>query len=290
MPMKVHSPFNSASTEAITVVINTFRRPEIMKGAVEHYTRCNVVKYIYIIWSEETLPSEALKSNFAARKHPEIGFSIQKVDSLNTRFKPIEDAHTDAIFAVDDDMRVSCKDLELGYETWRNSPKNLVGYMPRLHLRGNDGSLTYRCWWYVWWHGAYSIVLTKAAFLHHEYFNLYTNVMPQSVRDLVDRVRNCEDIAMQYLVSNTTSLPPIFVRGSLQDMGVLGGISTQKSILTAAHIDQRSQCLIELDKIYGHDPLVYSHTVITHANNGWVNAPSTWFEYISSDLWSFLYL
>lgn len=187
-----------------------------MSEGVSFYSKCDLVENIHVIWSEKNSPPEEIRKKFATQAHPQVFFDIQDVDSLNSRFKPLTGPHTDAIFTVDDDMRVSCKDLGLGYEVWLNSQRTLVGYMPRLHLRQSDGkSWRYRCWWRVWWHGTYSIMLTKAAFLHHDYFNLYTNVMPQSIRDLVDKGRNCEDIAMQFLIANTTSLPPIYVRGNL---------------------------------------------------------------------------
>jgi Glycosyl transferase family 64 domain len=242
-------------------------------------------------------------------------FSIQSVDSLNSRFKPLEGPHTDAIFAVDDDMRVPCSDLDVGFEVWRNSPRNIVGFMPRLHLRGKTG-FVYACWWRVWWHGVYSIILTKAAFLHHDYFHAYTHKMPQAIRDLVDRQRNCEDIAMQFLISNLTSLAPIYVKGHLevrvvrsqcpirmhksgnltafysdivfcssQDLGALNGISTKTGFAKSGHMDQRSNCLNSIAEIYGWLPLVTSHFLVDSTNNGWTNSPSTWYEYISSDLW-----
>lgn len=75
--------------------------------------------------------------------------------------------------------------------------------MPRIHIRSKDG-LIYRCWWRVWWHGVYSIILTKAAILHHDFFVAYSTQMPQAVRSLVDELRNCEDIAMQFLIANAT--------------------------------------------------------------------------------------
>ena len=55
----------------------------------------------------------------------------------------------------------------------------------------------YHSWWYVWWTGRYSMVLTKAAIFHADYLRLYTSEMPQPVRDYVDRHMNCEDLAMQ---------------------------------------------------------------------------------------------
>jgi hypothetical protein len=111
--------------------------------------------------------------------------------------------------------------------------------------------------------------------------------MPQIIRDLVDKERNCEDIAMQFLVSNITKLPPIYVKGSLTDLGPFGGISTSKNVISASHMDRRSNCLNDLVKIYGFNPLISSHIIVDSASNGWTNSPSTWLEYVSSDLWKF---
>ena len=94
--------------------------------------------------------------------------------------------------------------------------------------------------WRMWREGAYSIILTKAAFLHHKYFDMYTNIMPVSIREYVDENRNCEDIAMQYLISNHTGLPPLYVKGHLSDYGALGGISTSKNVLVAGHMTRYS--------------------------------------------------
>ena len=219
----------------------------------------------------------------------QVAFIQHPTDSLNNRFKPIEGPHDRAIFAADDDIRVPCSDLDLAYETWLSSDKSIVGFMPRLHLRKktNNAKLVYKCWWNVWWYGAYSIVLTKAAFISHDYFGIYTNEMQASIRELVDKERNCEDIAMQFLVYHRSNLPPVFVRGHLQDLGVLNGISTSKNIVSAGHMDKRSECLNSLVDIYKVNPLIRSHVIVDTASNGWTNFPSTWMEYISSDLWKF---
>ena len=214
-----------------------------------------------------------------------MSFITFEKDSLNNRFKPLSGPHSDAIFTVDDDMRVPCSELSLGYEVWRGSSRSLVGFMPRLHVRGSNGYI-YRCWWRVWWQGSYSIILTKAAFLHHDFLNFYTNIMPESIREYVDKQKNCEDIAMQFLVANITRLPPIFIKGHLTDLGALNGISTKKSFIQAGHMDKRSLCLNDLTKLFENMPLVTSHIIVDAASNRWTNAPSTWFEYISSDLWN----
>lgn len=236
------------------------------------------------MWSEKEEPPQRIVAKFANRQHPTVTFRIETVDSLNTRFKPIEGPHNDAIFSVDDDMRVPCEELDLAYEVWRGSPRSIIGFMPRIHLRRN-GLLEYRCWWRVWWHGTYSIILTKAAILHHDFFGLYTAANHQEVRDLVDQRRNCEDIAMQFLIANVTSLPPIYIKGHIEDKGVLGGISTRQNVIKAGHMQARSDCLNDLERIYKRVPLVPSRIIVDTAANGWTNVPSTMYEYLSSDLW-----
>ncbi len=45
-----------------------------------------------------------------------------------------------------------------------------------------------------------------------QYFHyLYTYEMPAGIRDWVDDHINCEDIAMNFLISNYTGLPPLKV-------------------------------------------------------------------------------
>ncbi len=215
-----------------------------------------------------------------------MGFLVHKTSSLNNRFLPIPREQTDAIFSVDDDMRVPCGDLQNAYSAWHGSQNSLVGFMPRMHLRKKNGNLQYRCWWRVWWHGKYSIILTKAALFHRRFLSLYSSEMSPSIRELIDRERNCEDIAMQFLIANYTAMPPVYVKGNLQDLGTLAGISTSQNILSATHMDKRSQCLDLLTKEYGRNPLVYSRIFVDSAANRWTNRPSTIFEYISSDLWN----
>jgi len=53
--------------------------------------------------------------------------------------------------------------------------------------------------------------LAGAAFFHKYYMYLYSYWLPQAVRDKVDEYMNCEDIAMNFLVSHITRKPPVKV-------------------------------------------------------------------------------
>lgn len=50
-----------------------------------------------------------------------------------------------------------------------------------------------------------------AAFIHKYYLYMYTYYLPQAIRDMVDEYMNCEDIAMNFLVSHITRQPPVKV-------------------------------------------------------------------------------
>ncbi len=285
----LHAHVGGRGRRELTVMINTFKRPpQVVDEAIEFYATCDVVRYIYVVWSEDSEPPQRLTAKYKKWKLPTVGFQRQITTSLNNRFRPLSDVpHSEGVFAVDDDMRVPCDDLDTAFDVWQGSRDSLVGFMPRVHLRKKNGLLEYRCWWRVWWHGVYSIILTKAAIFNHKFLDLYTKTMPQSIRDLVDREKNCEDLAMQFLIANMTGLPPVYVKGHLSDLGVFSGISTSKGIAAAGHMDARSQCLNDLEKEYGGVvPLIPSRIIVDNANNWWVNAPSSWWEFISSDLWA----
>ena len=56
--------------------------------------------------------------------------------------------------------------------------------------------------------------------MHRDYLQHYTKALAPGVHQYVDRHRNCEDIAMAFMVANTTGAPPEYVRSpSLQDLG-----------------------------------------------------------------------
>jgi hypothetical protein len=180
------------------------------------------------VWSESKEVPERLRKKYDSEtRKPKVNFLVQDFDSLNNRFRPIppELKTSSAVYSVDDDVRVRCEDLAVALEVWRGSRESIVGFMPRLHIRRSEGNLDYRCWWKVWLRGQYSIVLTKAALFNAKYLAEYTYHMPETVRQLVDTERNCEDLAMQFLISNSSHLPPIMVKSRLEDLGSLNGIS-----------------------------------------------------------------
>ncbi|KAM6587568.1 glycosylinositol phosphorylceramide mannosyl transferase 1 isoform X1 [Cannabis sativa] len=269
------SSVSSSSRGGYTVLINTWRRNSLLKQAVAHYASCSGADAIHVVWSESDPPSDSLKSflrkmvlSYSQKAHkPNFKFDINEEDNLNNRFKPIKDLATDAIFSVDDDVIVPCSTLDFAFTVWQTAPSTMVGFVPRMHWldkeRNGLAYYKYGGWWSVWWMGTYSMVLSKAAFFHRKYLDFYTNKMSPTIHDYVTSERNCEDIAMSLLIANSTSAPPIWVKGKIYETGSTG-ISSMKG-----HSNRRSKCLNDFISLYGKMPLVSTHVKAVDARQEW---------------------
>lgn len=172
---------------------------------------------------------------------------------MNNRFKEIKDLKADAVFSIDDDIIFPCHSVKFAFDVWRSAPDQMVGFVPRkVCVESKEGKdyYSYCGWWSVWWTGTYSMVLSKASFFHKKYLRLYTNEMPTSIKEFVTENRNCEDIAMSFLVANVTDAPPIWVKGKIYEIGSTG-IST-----LGGHSEKRTQCLNRFAAEFGRMPLV----------------------------------
>ncbi|MCO5551962.1 hypothetical protein L7F22_005469 [Adiantum nelumboides] len=274
-----HHLYEPGSQERFTVLINTWRRPDLLKKSVQHYSFCPNVDAIRVVWSEskeppsDTLFSVLLSSVKAASRKSthniKLKIDMHDEDNLNTRFKPLDDLATNGIFSVDDDVVVPCETLAFAFTVWSSAQDSMVGFVPRMHWlqsETRDRKLPrylYGGWWSVWWTGTYSMVLSKCAFFHRKYLDLYTNHMPAQIRDYVTQERNCEDIAMSFLVANVTGGPPVWVKGKLFEIGTTG-ISSLKG-----HSKHRTACLNMFVDLYGHMPLVPSNVKAMDARSLW---------------------
>jgi len=301
------------SSQTFDVVINTYRRPRQLESAVRHYAQaCGPsagIGRVYVIWSEQGVdpPDDPLaryfsegelsadngndngnsirRRTFSSNKIAPIRF-IRTPNSLNSRFLPIHDDDpkeakiaTNAVFMVDDDVQVDCSSLRRGFDAWKSNPHSMVGYYPRLaapplfHTGQNAIRYIEHCWPIVFLRQRANFVLTKAAFLHARYMEVYWDdaLHPREIRLYVDRHMNCEDVAMSLLVANYTRaffgestggkgkspIPPVFVEGRIRDAGLFNGISTGEGF-----VERRARCLSDLTGIYEQrgwgSPLDYS--------------------------------
>lgn len=79
--------------------------------------------------------------------------------------------------------------------------------------------------------------------------------MPKEIREWVDRNMNCEDIAMNFLVSNITGKAPIKAtpRKKFKCPECINKPMLSSNAIT--HLNKRSDCINIFTQIYGRMPL-----------------------------------
>ncbi|KAK1556251.1 hypothetical protein Q3G72_001473 [Acer saccharum] len=265
---------NSSHSKGYAILINTWKRYDLLKQSISHYATCPGLHSIHIVWSEPDPPSHSLDiflHHLVQKKNSrvELKFDINHEDSLNNRFKEIKDLDVDAVFSVDDDVIFPCSSVKLAFDVWQSAPYTMVGFVPRKvyvdqsQSLGNKVYYIYSGWWSVWWTGTYSMVLSKAAFFHKKYLRIYTNEMPASIRQFITKNRNCEDIAMSFLVANVSGAPPIWVKGKIYEIGSTGISSL------GGHIERRTECVNRFVAEFGGMPLVSTSVKAIDSRGVW---------------------
>lgn len=235
--------------DVFSVVMPTHHRDlRYVFTLVKHYAVFSLVDKVYVLFSDNTTASVA-ETMFGDLPRLDLKAKIRLVylsrDSLSNRWLPL--SKTACVLTVDDDMLLSHELLELGFKSWQSDPDRLVGFYPRAAKVVNDewlyqmGSLSQ----------GYSIVLSKALFFDVNYAFLYSCILPDKVKALVDSIMNCEDIAFNFLASGTSGRPPLLVlaaEGQMEDYGdAESGISTKPY-----HMQKRGACLGLLSSLFGN--------------------------------------
>ncbi|GFO45755.1 exostosin-like 3 [Plakobranchus ocellatus] len=90
---------------------------------------------------------------------------------------------------------------------------------------------------------------------HDEIVFGFSYVMPQAIRDKVDEYLNCEDIAMNFLVSHITRKPPVKVtsRWTFRCPGCPTALFNDPT-----HFEERHKCINFFHEVYGYTPLLYT--------------------------------
>jgi hypothetical protein len=180
--------------------------------------------------------------------HVDIIYLFNLTNNLNNRFLPWNEfISTDCVLSLDDDVQLTHDEIETGFRTWKEHRARLVGFIARSH---NSQTLSYEstsC--------SYSMILTGAAFIHRWYFDFYTSIMSEQIRAYVQLHMNCEDIAMNFLVSHLSRRTPMKV-GQRQTFYCYKCETSLSSKLD--HYEQRTECIKYFSNVYRSMPLQHS--------------------------------
>ncbi|XP_030387094.1 exostosin-3 [Scaptodrosophila lebanonensis] len=234
--------------EQFTIVILTYEREQVLMDSLGRLYGLPYLHKVVVVWNSPKPPLDDLR-------WPDIGVPVAVVraprNSLNNRFLPFDVIETEAVLSVDDDAHLRHDEILFGFRVWREHRDRVVGFPGRYHawdLSSNNMwhyNSNYSC--------ELSMVLTGAAFLHKYYMYLYTYHLPQAIRDKVDEYMNCEDIAMNFLVSHITRRPPVKVtsRWTFRCPGCPVSLSEDDT-----HFQERHKCINFFSQVFGYTPLL----------------------------------
>ncbi|KAA8534491.1 hypothetical protein F0562_032008 [Nyssa sinensis] len=193
-----------------------------LKMYVKHYSRCSSVREIVVVWNKGE-PPELGDFDSAVP----VRIRVEKKNSLNNRFKMDSLIKTRAVLELDDDIMMTCDDIERGFRVWRKHPERIVGFYPRLI----DGSpLKYR-----------GQVASER----------YWSEEAKAGREVVDKYFNCEDVLLNYLYANASSTKTVeYVKPAWAiDTSKFSGAAISWD--TKVHYRIRSNCLMKFSEMYG---------------------------------------
>ncbi|XP_055005662.1 exostosin-1 isoform X3 [Boleophthalmus pectinirostris] len=208
---------------------------------------------IVVLWNcDKPLPQR--------NKWPSTSVPLSVVQGHNqmitSRFFPHDAIATDAVLSLDEDTVLSTNEVDFAFIVWQSFPERIVGYPARSHYWDSSRSR----WGYTSkWTNDYSMVLTGAAFYHRYYHYLFTRYVPANLLKTVDRMANCEDILMNFLVSAVTKQPPIKVTQKKQYKETMMAQGSKTSRWADPdHFAQRQTCMNAFSRWLGFMPLVHS--------------------------------
>ncbi|XP_076078732.1 exostosin-2-like isoform X1 [Mytilus galloprovincialis] len=243
-------PLRPPSAQGFTAVILTYDRLESLFKVIHSVAKVPSLAKVVVVWNNQK------KSPPPMTSWPDIGKPLKFVktrkNKMSNRFFPYDEIQTECILALDDDIvMLTADELEFAYEVWREFPDRLVGFPSRVHLLDN----TTNKWKYESeWTNDISMVLTGAAFYHKYFSYLYTHAMPVELKTWVDEHMNCEDIAMNFLMSNVTGKAAIKVTPR-KKFKCPECVNTEMLSSDLSHMIERSDCINQFTRIYQSMPL-----------------------------------
>ncbi|GMR39542.1 hypothetical protein PMAYCL1PPCAC_09737, partial [Pristionchus mayeri] len=229
--------------EQFTVIILAYNRDEGVKNIIDTLRDCPHLNKVLIVWGNlERRPNGAWPEI-----HVPVEFILAERDSLLSRFVPYHRIETDAVVSMDDDAGLGQQELIFAFRMWRENRDRIVGFAERLH-RINKGQVYYERIFTC----QYSMVLTSFAIFHKEFLYEFTYNQHPSILEHIDANFNCEDIAMNFLISHLTRRPPLkILKKESKRNGSKKGLSVRPD-----HETKRSECIRLFAQIYGYNPLL----------------------------------
>lgn len=260
-------------SDQFTVLINGYSlsRLPLLQSIAAAYSASPLVASVLVLWGNPSTPTQTLSQlahNLSVSSMGSAAISLipQVSTSLNARFLPRSSIATRAVLVCDDDVEVDPKTVGFAFRMWRGDPERLIG----IFVRSHDMDMIRKQWIYTVNPEKYSIVLTKFMMMKREYLFKYScggGAPMREMRRIVDEMRNCEDILMNFVVAEETNAGPMMVAAErARDWGdprnedeAEGFREVGLSSRRGEHRKRRGDCITKFHRAFGRMPLRYSY-------------------------------
>ena len=190
----------------------------------------DVIEKILFIWQDPSTPPPDVPSCKIKLK---IIHSTR--NSLNNRYRYKEEIDTRTAVSVDDDVLVSKSALT--NMIVQSQYHDLVG----MDYRSFSAEGQYSFWWFMF---PNKLILTGTCIVPVKYWKMY--MRDTELTTFIDRMHNCEDIAMNFVVKNATGQDPALLSLGFFENGRTnlinhGGLSTTNDSWNWGR--RRSECV-----------------------------------------------
>ncbi|KAK9455793.1 glycosyl transferase family 64 domain-containing protein [Dipodascopsis uninucleata] len=249
---KVDIPEKIMDKYSVLLATHSLRRQATLPFVINQFLMSPKVDRIFIVWHDKTQPVSKNIRELLKEQQGTVILLNQTVDSLNNRFNPVKELRTGAVLISDDDVWTPIEDIDLAFEAWQRQPDSLVGFAPRADCYDIPTETLKYCWAYRMSPPRYSIMLTKLMFMDSNFLFLWRCGIPDNILKYVDDLINCEDIAMNFLISGVTTKAPFHVISEeVYDFGLENGISSNPN-----HWRVRGECVQRITELFGRNTLV----------------------------------
>ncbi|KAJ3416794.1 hypothetical protein HDV05_000168 [Chytridiales sp. JEL 0842] len=265
---------NPESFDKCTMVMMVYNRTKTIVDRINLYHTHPLLDSIVIVWNNLDVepplilpPQQSRTKKSKKEGHSfRIPVHIRKspINSLNNRFIPYPQIKTDCVVNMDDDWDMPHDHLTYAIKLFQDHFfNNLIGFrrLGRTHeidleSSGDTRNIKETRWKYTTNNQAVSIVLPSGFVYHRKYLDMYTKQLPQSARDTVDKIMNCDDILFNMMIANATSSGPVVI-DLIEKPLDMAGLWKDPS-----HFDKRSECLTDFARnVFGKMPLRYTTSV-----------------------------
>lgn len=242
-------PHEPNKFDKCTMIITVYSRYATIVDRLKHYHTLSCLEAIVVIWNNPKVSPPMIPAQFRIP----VYIIKQAVNSMNNRFKAYDQIKTACVVNMDDDWDMDHNHLRYVIQSWQKQFfRTLVGFKHegRMHVH-KDGSWKYS----TDNRKAVSMLLPSGFVYDSKFLDVYSNQIPQSTRDIVDRDMNCDDILFNYMISNYTRIGPVVIdyNAKVMDIGFKGGLWTDGD-----HFKERDACMQSFADIFGYMPLKFT--------------------------------